>query len=208
MFTTMDDDGNVSLVEEPSAEYGYTYADYLTWKFEERLELFRGKIFKMGAPNTKHQQVSSNLHVEIGSYLKNKPCMVFTAPYDVRLPVMNKKKDNEITTVLQPDLGIVCDLAKIDEKGVIGAPDFVVEILSPGNPIKEIRHKYELYEEAGVKEYWVISPVEENIIAYRLNSAGRFEVYKILIPGDVVSLLAVPGLQINIADIFMYKKAL
>src|SRR5678815_4537044 len=106
MFTIMDDDGEITMVEEPSTEYIYTYADYLKWKFEERLELFRGKIFKLAAPNTKHQVIAANLHLEIGGYLKNKSCFVFSAPFDVRLPVKNRKKDNEITTVVQPDLGI------------------------------------------------------------------------------------------------------
>jgi len=202
MFTTMDGEGNISTVEEPSADVIYTYADYLTWQFEERLELFRGKIFKMSGANTKHQMVAGSLYLVIGNYLKKKTCKVFMPPYDVRLPVQNRKKDNEVTTVLQPDLCIVCDPAKIEPRGVIGAPDFIAEVLSPGNSSKEIKLKYALYEEAGVKEYWVVNPMEENIIAYRLNYSGQYEVYKILTAGDVVCLLAVPGLQIDIADIF------
>lgn len=198
----MDDDGSIMMVEEPTADYGYTYADYLTWKFEERLELFRGKIFKMAGPNTKHQVVSNKLFLRIGGYLEKRPCFAFVAPYDIRLPVMNRKKDDEITTVVQPDQGIVCDLTKIDDRGVLGAPDFVVEILSPGNSSKEIKLKYELYEEAGVGEYWVVNPVEENIITYRLNATGRFDVYKILTAGDIIALRAVPDLKIDVKDIF------
>lgn len=198
----MDDDGNVSMVEEPSPDITYTYADYLQWKFEERLELFKGKIFKMSAPTTKHQDVTGNLYLVIGGYLKGKQCKVYFAPVDVRLPVQNRKKDNEVTTVVQPDLCIVCDLSKIEPRGIIGAPDFVVEILSPGNSSKEIRLKYELYEEAGVGEYWVVNPVEENIIVYRLSDAGKLELYRVLAAGDVINLRALPGLQINIADIF------
>ena len=92
----------------------------------------------------------------------------------MRLPVKNRKKDNEITTVVQPDLGIVCDTSKIDERGCCGAPDLVIEILSPGNSQKEVQFKYELYEEAGVKEYWIINPVEENIVVHILNNNGKF----------------------------------
>lgn len=202
MYSIMDDDGNVSMVEEPSPDITYTYADYLQWKFEERLELFKGKIFKMSAPTTKHQDVTGNLYLVIGGYLKGKQCKVYFAPVDVRLPVQNRKKDNEVTTVVQPDLCIVCDLSKIEPRGIIGAPDFVVEILSPGNSSKEIRLKYELYEEAGVGEYWVVNPVEENIIVYRLSDAGKLELYRVLAAGDVINLRALPGLQINIADIF------
>lgn len=202
MYTIMDDDGEISMVAEPSPDFTYTYADYLTWKFEERLELFKGKIFKMAGPNTRHQRVGGKLYLRIGNYLEKKTCMVFIAPYDVRLPVQNRKKDNEITTVVQPDLGIVCDPAKIDDKGVLGAPDFVVEILSPGNSRKEIKLKHELYEEAGVGEYWVVNAEEQNIISYRFNDEGKLALHSVLTPGDVVTLRAVPGLQIAIADIF------
>lgn len=117
MFTIMDDDGNVSMMEEPSVEYSYTYADYLKWQFEERLELFRGKIFKLPAPSTKHQVVAGKIHLSIGNFPEHKKCHVFIAPFDVRLPVKNRKKDDEITTVVQPDLCVVCDESKIDERG-------------------------------------------------------------------------------------------
>lgn len=202
MFTTMDDDGEISMVAEPSPDYTYTYADYLTWKFEERLELFRGKIFKMAGPTVRHQEVVANMYLVIGSYLKGKDCKVFLSPIDVRLPVQNRKKDNEITTIVQPDLCIVCDPSKIERRGIVGAPDLVVEVLSPGNSRKEIKLKHELYEEAGVGEYWVVNAEEQNIICYRLNDEGKLALHTVLTPGDIVTLRAVPGLQINIADIF------
>lgn len=166
MFTTINDEGEINIIEEPSPDYVYTYADYLKWKFEERLELFRGKIFKLSAPNTKHQVIAGNIFVQVKTVLEGKRCFVFIAPFDVRLPVKNKKKDDEITTVVQPDLGIVCDKSKIDERGCCGAPDLVIEILSPGNSQKEVQFKFELYEESGVKEYWIINPVEENIVVF------------------------------------------
>jgi Uma2 family endonuclease len=139
---------NYSKVDEPDPSYAYTYADYLQWKFEERLELFRGKIFRLSAPNRVHQQISGNLFATIYTFLKTNPCKVFHAPFDVRLPVKNKKKDEEITTVVQPDICIICDETKLDSRGCCGAPDVCIEILSPGNSRKEIRLKHELYEEA------------------------------------------------------------
>ena len=163
------DDNNYSKVEEPDPSIIYTYADYLKWQFEERLELFKGKIFKLSAPNTKHQVLLGNIHVLIAAFLKIRSCQVFLAPFDVRLPVKNRKKDDEVTTVVQPDLCIVCDDSKIDSRGCCGAPDLVVEILSPGNSKKEIRLRHELYEEAGVKEYWIVNPEEENIVVFVLN---------------------------------------
>ena len=201
MFTIMDEDGEITMVEEPSPEYTYTYADYVKWQFEERLELFKGKIFKLAAPNTKHQVVGGNLYFTMKAFFSGKSCFVFHAPYDVRLPVKNKKKDNEITTVVQADLGVVCDASKIDERGYCGAPDLVVEILSPGNSSKEVQLKFELYEEAGVKEYWIINPVEENIVAFILNENGKFGGGK-MYAGKSISPHFIPELKIEIRDIF------
>lgn len=201
MFTVMDNEGEITMAEEPSAQYTYTYADYLQWKFEERLELFKGKIFKLAAPNTKHMVVGRNLFLQIGNYFKNTTCFAFITPFDVRLPVKNRKKDNEITTVVQPDLGVVCDRSKIDERGCCGAPDLVVEILSPGNSEKEVQLKFELYEEAGVKEYWLINPVEENMVVFVLGDDAKFGGAK-MYAGKTVSSAAIPSLKINMNEIF------
>lgn len=191
-------------VSEPDPSLNYTYADYLTWDFEERLELIRGKIFKMSpAPSPRHQEVSSTLNGLLYNYLKQRRCKVYPAPFDVRLPVRNKKIDNEITTVVQPDLSIVCDESKIDDRGCCGAPDLVIEILSPGNTKKELRIKYELYEEAGVKEYWVVYPVEESIAVFILNNEGEFDGAKIYASGDKLESKAIGGFIILLNDVFI-----
>lgn len=196
------DEDRYSMVEEPDASMQYTYADYLQWKFEERLELFKGRIYRLAAPNTRHQAISRNMLVSIAEALKTKKCQVFSAPFDVRLPVKNRKKDNEVNTVVQPDLCVVCDPAKIDDRGCCGAPDLVVEILSPGNSRKEIKLKHELYEEAGVKEYWIINPAEENVVVFLLNKEGKLEGLKMYAGGDTLKSIAVPGLSINLTEIF------
>jgi Uma2 family endonuclease len=197
-----EDNDEFMKVEEPDPSFSYTYADYLKWKFEERLELFRGKIYKLSAPNTKHQEVSGRISYEIFHFLKGKKCRVFTAPFDVRLPVKDRKKDDEVNTVVQPDICVICDEAKIDEKGCCGAPDLVVEILSPGNSRKEIRLKHELYEEAGVKEYWIVYPVEESISIFILNEDRKYIGFELFTTGDFLECTAVPGLIINVSDIF------
>lgn len=191
-----------SLVEEPDPSVQYTYADYLQWKFEERLELFRGRILRLAAPNTTHQTIAGNLTACVITALKSNQCRAFPVPFDVRLPVKNRKKDNEINTVVQPDLCVICDASKIDDRGCCGAPDLVVEILSPGNSRKEVRLKYELYEEAGVKEYWIINPVEENIVVFALNDQRKFEGLKIYTDGDTLHSTAVPGLSIQLTELF------
>lgn len=203
MFTVYNSEENkMQLVEEPDMNLRYSYADYLQWQFEERLELFRGKIFKLSAPNTRHQEVSGKLSNRIFTFLEKQPCKVFSAPFDVRLPVRNRKKDNEINTVVQPDICVICDESKLDVKGCIGAPDLVIEILSPGNTEKEVQLKFELYEEAGVKEYWLVYPAEENIAVFVLNEKGKFEGAKIYATRSRIVSKAVNGLIIDANDIF------
>ena len=203
MYTIFnEDEERYQLVEEPDPSYTYTYADYMEWKFKERLELFRGRIFKMGAPNTLHQVVGGNLYSAWRDFLKEKTCRVFIAPFDIRLPVRNRKKDDEITTVVQPDVCIVCDPSKVDARGVCGAPDLVVEILSPGNSKKEIHLKYELYEEAGVKEYWIISPAEENLVVFLLDLNEKFGSAKMYAGGNKLEAITVPGFSIDVDEIF------
>ncbi|MEJ0102113.1 MAG: Uma2 family endonuclease [Bacteroidota bacterium] len=203
MYTVFDEDDNKFIkVEEPDPSYSYTYADYLKWKFEERLELFRGKIYKLAAQATKHQEISMNLVVRIALFLQNKKCKVFHAPFDVRLPVKNRKRDDEINTVVQPDICVICDETKLDERGCCGAPDLVVEILSPGNSKKEVRLKYELYQEAGAREYWIIQPAEEIFSVFILNEQGKYDGARLYTSGDTIESSAVPGLTITIQDVF------
>lgn len=178
----------------------YTYADYLLWKFDERVELFKGKIFKMSpVPNMKHQKVSMNLTLKIGFLFEHKTCQLFSAPFDVRIP-RKSKDDQEILTVVQPDLCVICDPEKLDERGCIGAPDLVIEILSPGNSKKEMKNKFELYEEAGVREYWVVHPTEENVLIYTLED-GKFRAYKPVVDDYIISHIF-PDLKIHTNEVF------
>jgi IMP dehydrogenase/GMP reductase/Uma2 family endonuclease len=147
----------------------YTYADYLVWKFKERVELLRGRVLKMSpASASSHQKIAGNLYFSLRKYFQNSNCELFFAPFDVRLP----KKNGEILSVVQPDLCVICDLSKLDEKGCLGAPDLVVEILSPGNSKKEMKLKYDLYQENGVKEYWVVIPDQRYVQIFVLEEGN------------------------------------
>lgn len=203
MYTIFDEEQRDYVqVEEPDHSLTYTYADYMAWKFKERLELFRGKIFKMGAPNMNHQVVGGNLYVQFFNYLKGKSCRVFIAAFDVRLPVKNRKKDDEITTVVQPDVCIFCDPSKLDDRGACGAPDLAIETLSPSNRKDELRMKYEVYEEAGVKEYWIADPARKAVLVYLLQPDGKFSIPEIFSGKDQLAAQCVPGLKFNINEIF------
>ena len=178
----------------------YTYADYLMWKFNERVELIKGKIFTMSpAPNTNHLQISRSLNRILDHFFHNNKCQLFYAPFDV---VLSKTKDDKkIRTVVQPDLGVICDLSKLDETKCNGAPDLVIEILSPGNSKKEMKIKYELYEENGVKEYWVIDPEHESVSVFILNKS-KFVPQKPLTTEDTLKSAVFLSLEFSVDEIF------
>ena len=177
----------------------YTYADYLLWKFEERLELIKGKIFRMSpAPAIAHQRVSRKLSGELYHFFKGKTCELFTAPFDVVLPNAYGKEDS----VVQPDLCVVCAPEKLaDGKRCYGAPDWVVEIVSPSNVEKELSKKLSIYEEAKVGEYWVVRPDHKEVDIFVLQG----DTYIGLRPrfaDETISPVKFPDLQINLAEIF------
>lgn len=132
-------------VKEPDLSGTYTYADYLTWEWDQLAELIHGKIYKMSpAPGSRHQRILGDLHIPLGNYFRGKKCQVFLAPFDVRLPGLSKRKNNrEIITVVQPDLCVICDPSKIDERGCLGAPDWIIEILSKYTSSKDLSIKFE-----------------------------------------------------------------
>lgn len=182
----------------------YTYADYLLWRFKEQVELLRGKLFKMSpAPREIHQRVSMYLSGELYNFFKDKTCRFYSAPFDVRIPAKGAKgmTDNQIYTIVQPDLCVVCDLEKIDGRGCVGAPDLVVEILSPSNSRKDLKDKYEIYQEAGVPEYWIVDADDKAIYRYVLEG----DIYIGLPPvseGDVFSSRKFPEMKIDTKLIF------
>jgi Uma2 family endonuclease len=181
----------------------YTYADYYAWRFEERVELIKGRVFKMSlVSNRLHQEIVGAIFLSLGVFLENKPCKVYSAPFDVRLP-RKSKNDKEIITVLQPDVCVVCDISKLDKRGCIGAPDIVVEVLSPGNNSKELKNKYEAYEEAGVKEYWLVSPQDQWLRIYTLTD-GKFIESPYFVAGDTVTSAILPGFSLDIGALFRH----
>lgn len=178
----------------------YSYADYLTWKLKERVELLHGKIYAMSpAPASVHQRISSRLGFEVQLYLQNSGCEVFYAPFDVRLESV--KPDDKNLTVVQPDICVICDPKKIDKRGCIGAPDLVIEILSPGNTDKEMKFKFELYESAGVLEYWIVNPTEKVVFIYKLVK-GIYVGHRPLIASDILQSSVLEGLEVNLQKVF------
>jgi len=173
----------------------YTYADYLSWDEDERYELIDGMAYMMGAPTVAHQRISRELMTMINDFLKGKPCEVFAAPFDVRL---FPEEDNSDTTVVQPDIAVICDPSKLsDGKACRGAPDLVIEILSEGSLVMDRRVKAEKYLQACVKEYWIVNPKTLEVLVNVL-SGNRYAsiVYRDSVPSTVL-----PGLEIDLETV-------
>ncbi|WP_054693743.1 Uma2 family endonuclease [Syntrophomonas palmitatica] len=180
----------------------YTYGDYLKWPDEERWEIIDGVPYEMSpAPSTEHQRVSTQLLGQLIPFAANKPCNIFHAPFDVRLPWGNEK-DEEIDTVVQPDICVICDPAKIDARGCKGAPDLVIEILSHATAKKDLSEKYNLYEKCGVREYWVVFPKEKVLDVYHLNDNGIYDKTGTYFDSDIMECELFPGLAIKLEDVF------
>ena len=152
----------------------YTYGDYLKWDDDERWELIDGVAYNMTpAPSRFHQQVSAELCTQFVTLLRGGSCKVYSAPFDVRLPE-GDEADEAVKTVVQPDISIICDPSKLDDKGCKGSPDLIVEILSQATARKDMKEKLLRYERAGVREYWIADPVGKMITVYKRTDGGLF----------------------------------
>jgi Uma2 family endonuclease len=198
-----------SLVEEPQAVYinpsrRYTYADYLTWEDGRRRELIHGIVYDLfSAPMRIHAEISTKLVAWVNLFMERRKgkCKVFHAPFDVRFPKDGKTDDNEIDTTIQPDLCVVCDPKKLDERGCIGAPDLIVEVLSPSTRKKDLTTKFTLYEEAGVREYWVIDPPQKTLTVFLLQESGKFDEGTVYKKGKA-PVAIFEGLKIDLKKLF------
>ena len=184
----------------------YSYADYLTWQFDGAVELLKGKISLMcPGPNVKHQRLSMCLSGHLFFYFQNKPCAAFAAPFDVRLYDRNKSllANKEVTTVVQPDICVICDPSKLDEQGCNGAPDWIIEILSKSTAKKDLQTKHALYAESGVKEYWQVFPYEEVINQFVLSDeTGHYQLIQNYAGDDVARPHLFPDLAIDLVELF------
>jgi Uma2 family endonuclease len=191
----------MELILDPQKRY--TYADYMTWLDDKRRELVNGFIRMMSpAPAPWHQKTNLKLSSRLLRFIeKNKgKCEIFTAPFDVRLPKNGEKEHAEIYTVVQPDICIVCDPAKIDERGCLGAPDFIAEIQSPSTARYDLTEKFTLYESVGVREYWVVFPPNA-IQVFLLQPDGKYDKGTVYDEGKV-PVHIFDGLKIDLKDIF------
>ena len=198
------DEDDLVKETEMTKKYGIkTYGDYITWNDEQRYEIIEGKVYSMSpAPDRLHQQVSVEILGQFYNYLADKKCEIYSAPFDVRLPEGNES-DQDIKTVVQPDLAVICDLDKLDKRGCRGAPDLIIEIISPSTEKKDKNIKKRLYEKHGVREYWLVDYNENHVQVYRLsedNGYGKPELYtqKQLLPVNIFN----GDLKVNLVLVF------
>jgi Uma2 family endonuclease len=192
----------VNSVNEIDCSSTYSYAHYLRWRFEERMEIIKGKVYALGAaPSPLHQHILVSLVSEIHLFLKHKTCKVFPAPFDVRL-AGKSIRDKDVFTVVQPDITVICEPGLIDGRGCIGAPDIVVEIWSPGNRMKELLLKFELYQEHQIKEYWIVYPEQRSLTKYILTPDGQYADGEIYQDNTFLSSAILPGFALPVGEIF------
>ncbi len=194
------------------SDHKFTYQDYCSWPEDERWELIDGIAYDMSpAPSSRHQWISFELARKIGNYLENKQCKAFSAPFDVMLPGFPVESENEIDTIIQPDISVICDSSKIIEKGCLGAPDLIVEILSPSTSKKDLNEKFQLYEKHGVKEYWVVDPGNKYIRVFHLltddKKNGKYDDGTLIPPADwreknnIAESVVLDGFQVDVKEL-------
>ncbi len=180
----------------------FTYADYINWPEDERWELLEGAAYNMSpAPSPTHQRIQMELSRQIANFLRNHPCEIFPAPFDVLLFPGNKNIA-EMDTVLQPDISIICDPSKLSKEGCRGAPEFIIEILSPSTSRKDRMLKFDLYERAGVKEYWLVSPQDKTIEIFVLDDNGKYGRPVFYSPPNNAPCTVLTGMKIDLEPVF------
>jgi len=183
----------------PKENKTFTYAEYKGWELKEgeRFELIRGETYAMAAPDARHQEILGEVFLQFGNFLQGNPCKAYLAPFDVRLFYREDESDD---TVVQPDISIVCDKEKRGPEGCRGAPDLVIEILSPSNTAIEMQRKFELYKQAGVLEYWIVNPENNGLTVFFFREGVlSFKTYG---SADSVPVSILPGLIINLEQVF------
>lgn len=186
----------------PNTKQHYTYKDYLAWDTEERYELINGIPYLLAAPSTEHQRISFKLSLALGNFFKGSDCEVFVAPFDVVLfKNIGYYDENKIDCVVQPDISVICDKNKFNEKGCKGSPNLIIEILSDSTASKDYIEKLGLYQFNEVLEYWIVSPKNKSIQVFLLKN-GMYGEPLIYTYDSAINSSVFSDLKINLQDIF------
>jgi len=185
----------------PAEKARRTFADVLAWEESERAELIDGEVFLMAPPSRIHQEILTELTRQLANFLEGKKCRVYPAPFAVRLFEKDGDAPEDVDTVVEPDLTVVCDSGKLDERGCKGAPDLAVEILSPSTRRHDRLVKLNLYQRAGVREYWIVDPGSSSVQVFLLDS-GALRLHEDYGPKDVAKVNVLEGCFIELCKVF------
>lgn len=186
----------------PAEQLRYTYEDYLNWEENDRIELVYGDPVMMAPPTRLHQEILTEITRQLANFLEGKRCKVYPAPFGVRL--FEKDGDNpaNVDTIVEPDISVVCDLNKLDQKGCKGAPDMIVEILSPSTQRHDRLVKLGLYQRAGVREYWIVDPQSQSVQVHLLDDHGALQIHEVYGRGEIAKVHSLNGCFIELRKVF------
>ena len=185
----------------PAPKDRYTFADCLTWDENERIEIINGEAVMMAPPSRTHQEVSGALFAQLYTFLEGKKCRVYSAPFAVRLFEKDGDTPEDVDTMVEPDISVVCDSSKLDDAGCKGAPDLVMEILSPSTMRHDRFTKFNLYQRAGVREYWIVDPSSNSVQVFVLED-GNYKAQDFGTVGDIIKVNVLDGCFIELSKVF------
>ena len=186
----------------PAEKRRYTFADCLTWGEDKRIEIINGEAVMMAPPSRIHQEISFEISRQIGNYLEGKQCRIYPAPFGVRLFESDGERPEDVDTMVEPDISIVCDRSKLDDRGCKGAPDMVLEVLSPSTQRHDQLVKLALYQQAGVREYWIVDPMNKTVRVMLLDSSGLLQLHEIYNQDSVAKVNILDGCFVELSKVF------
>lgn len=186
----------------PAEKVRYTFADCLAWNESERIEIINGEAVMMAPPTRFHQEILTELTRQFANFLEGKRCKVYPAPFGVRLFEKNMDAPENVDVVVEPDISVVCDRDKLDKYGCKGAPDLVIEILSPSTRRHDRLIKLNLYQRAGVREYWIVDPDSQSVQVFLPDASGFFRLHEDYGRGDIAKVNVLDGCFIDLEKVF------
>lgn len=186
----------------PARQDRHTFADVLAWNEDERIEIINGEAFMMATPSRIHQEISMAIAAQLYNFLEGKQCKVYPAPFGVRLFEQDGDSPENVDTVVEPDISVVCDRNKLDKHGCKGAPDLIVEILSPSTRRYDRLVKLNLYQRAGVREYWIVDPENRSVMVFLPDASGSLRLHEDYGPQDVAKVNVLDGCFIELSKVF------
>ncbi len=186
----------------PAEKTGYTFADCLGWDEKERAEIIGGEVLMMAPPSRIHQKISGEIFRQLANFLEGKRCEVYSAPFGVRLFEKDGDRPEDVDTVVEPDITVVCDTSRLDQHGCKGAPELVMEILSPSSRRHDMLVKLNLYQRAGVREYWIVNPDDKDVQVFLLDGSGLFRVHGFYGREDIARVNVLEGCFIELCKVF------